>query len=732
MRATDDDSTGSIRSAIPGPSTRVRRTRSDPDVERVGSIQRLLAADAPIVSVEAPAGYGKTTTIASWDRADARPFAWVRIDRRDRDPHHLVDHLMAAVRASSAAGHLERFEETAGADDALERLTTILHASGPTVLVLDGMDDVLPPEAAGVISDLLTQVEAGTQIVLVGRSVGPIPLAARRLAGEVVDIRTADLVLSDEAARQLIRPAALPPATIDAVLHRAEGWPAGLLLLARNGGSDAAVRSYLDEEVLAPLPEALRRFVESTSVLDRVTGETADELLGSSTSARMIEDLVRAGTGLLVAETDASYRYHRLFASLLQERSRKRDPVEKTRLRRRASELCERRGDLPGAVRHAMIAGDGERAADIVLERAFTLVFSGEGDELQRLLELLGADAPERWPAAAVATGWFGIGRGDATIVARALHALTPIPDVGPLADGSLSVAAAIAMMRSMVAPNGVSGVVVDAEAVRQAGDRDHNPFWGLATGIQGTAYYQLGEDDLARDRFADAYPRISHLPMFAAGVNSYLAALDLRAGDPTTGAKRSTAALAIAERHHLEELAPAVPIYAVAAMLAARTHHRDQARSAAAIATRLLERLGPLSARSSLFAHSCLGDAALHLDDRVGARDHLHHAVAARRRDPSGTRLNRDLDALLQQLRQRTNLGPADARLTPAEMNVLAQLPSQLSLAEIAQKLYISHNTAKSHSVAIYRKLAVSKRRDAVEAAQQLGLLPLPNITPS
>lgn len=686
------------------------------------------------MSVLAPGGYGKTVTLALWDRADWREFAWAHLDRGDDDPAHLLRHLAAAVHAAAHSTTTEHdaylAEEDFDLDERIVRLILLLESATPFVLVLDGFDHPLSLASAAVIERVTEGIPIGSHMVIAGRAARPLPLTRRRLHGEVFDLTMADLALSDDQGRRLLRLTGLDTGDDEVVglLHRAEGWADGLALFARSGDTEAMARDYLEEEVMAPLSGPAQRFLESTSVLDVVTAEAADELLSTTTSARMIDDLIDQGTVVLVPLEHApmSYRHHRFFEPLLKERLARHDPSAAMALQRRASEICERRDDLAGAVRLAVTAGDGARAADLVLKRAVPLVFSGAIEDLCGLLDLLPDDAPERWPAAAVATGWCGVGLGDAAMIGRAWGTLTRDPDVGPLVDGSLSVAAAVALMRAILAPDGVPGVVRDAELVRRAGDRARNPYWGLATFVQGTAHSMLGEDDLARARFAEAYPTISNLPMFEAGTLSHLAVLDLRAGDLTTAHKRAANGLRIAERHHLESLAPAVTIYAVAAMLAARTGHRDDAHAAAAIAIPVLEGFDPLAARTALICHLCLADAALHLDDRVQTREHLHLAMAARRRDPTATRLNQDLDDLLARFEDGANAGRPDSdRLTPAEMKVLAYLPTHLSLAQIAEDLNVSHSTAKSQSVAIYRKLGVSKRGDAVYAAQQLGILP-------
>ena len=159
--------------------------------------------------------------------------------------------------------------------------------------------------------------------------------------------------------------------------------------------------------------------------------------------------------------------------------------------------------------------------------------------------------------------------------------------------------------------------------------------------------------------------------------------------------------------------------------MIAARTRRPDEARSAAAVARTLIVRVGDASPRTLVLGLLLLAQTALALGDRAEARALLREGQRARRRDPSATFLNEQLDVLADQLASADDLSPTGFEpLTTAELRVLDYLPSHLSLREIAEELLISRNTAKSHSVAIYRKLGVSSRADAVRRARQLGLL--------
>jgi LuxR family maltose regulon positive regulatory protein len=138
-----------------------------------------------------------------------------------------------------------------------------------------------------------------------------------------------------------------------------------------------------------------------------------------------------------------------------------------------------------------------------------------------------------------------------------------------------------------------------------------------------------------------------------------------------------------------------------------------------------LLARLGTLSPRTAVLGYVLLCETALVLGDRSRARLLAREANEARRREPGAFHLNERLEALERDLAvggSEPALGATP--LSAAELRVLAYLPTHLSLQEIAAQLIISRNTAKSHSVSIYRKLGVSSRSDAVEKARSLGII--------
>jgi LuxR family maltose regulon positive regulatory protein len=596
--------------------------------------------------------------------------------------------------------------------------------------------------ARAVASSLIAFLPAGSRIALAGRSAHMSRLARLRLSGDVFSIDADDLAMSaDEAALLLGNLGVSVDGTrVETLVRRTEGWPGGLHLAAlamaqRDDagdtiltGHDRLVGDYLVEEVLSGLPDHTVRFLERSAVLDRMTAARLDDLLDSDQAAPVLERLDRAGNMFLVPldRKGEWYRYHHLFREVLRARLQRGDPDAARRLESRASRLLERAGDVDGALQHAVNAGETARVADLILRHTSQLVFQGEVARLGRRLDLLGQDSIGHLPAAALAWAWYGIAIGDRQLIQRALLAAERQPGSGPLADGSPSLEVAVAMIKAVTALDGLPGVIRDTGSVRAAGGPTTNPWWAFATIARGTALSMRGELDDAQNLFLEALPYIVDAPAIEAGTNAHLALIALRFGRRAEADRLATTALRIADRHNLEGVTITVPIFAIGSLVAARHGRPDEARRAATVTKTLLGRLDGLSPRTQLLGYLLLAEAATALDHPAEARQLAEEASHARARDGSATYLNELLDLLHEQLATGT-LGPAHAHesLTPAELRVLAFLPTHHSMQDIAEQLLVSRNTVKSHLIAIYRKLGVSSRGHAVLAAQQRGLLP-------
>lgn len=696
--------------------------------------------------ITAPAGYGKTTTLQLWEEADRRPFAWVDLGPLDDDPVNLLRHIAVAFHNLDPldAETLTTLGRP-GADpiiDLLPSLTQIIEDRVPCVLMFDDTHHLHSAESLQCLDGILSTAAQGCQMTLVGRSTPAVHLARRRMGDGVFDLGAPDLAMTPTEAAGVFDHAGLDlgDELVEALVQRTEGWAGGLhlaaLALARADGTsvewafadtDRLVADYLVEEVLAVQPAETVAFLERSAVLYRMHAQLLDDLLETSDSGRRLTELEQSGNLFLIPIDGRTgwYRYHHLFGKVLRERLRTREPQVAQRLEERASALLMDRGDIDGAIRHAIAAGDSGRAADLILSQTLSLISRGRPGLLRQWLDLLGPDSTERFPAAAVAWAYYGHTTGDAELMKRAAADAERSGWTGPLADGSPSLSVALATLRALTGWQGIEGILSDTQLVRDAGPPADNPWWGVATLLQGASYSMLGQFDLARERLMEALETTAQAPVQEAVARAHLALLALYDDALTEADRLISRALTLVETENLQRVLNALPVFPIGALVAARCGRHDEARRLAGTAREFAARADYQAPRVVLFTHLLLAKTALCLGDRPQARASVKDAERVQRREGSATYLNEQLDELRAQLAhgddgRTTEIPP----ITSAEMRVLAYLPTHLSLREIAEALFISRNTAKSHSVAIYRKFGVSSRSEAVSEARRLGIL--------
>ncbi|MCV7149936.1 LuxR C-terminal-related transcriptional regulator [Mycolicibacterium pyrenivorans] len=706
-------------------------------IRRPTVVQRLLgAADGDLVVVTAPAGYGKTAAAALWDEADARPFAWVRLDYLDDDPVHLLLHIATAVaelrgRDDGVLRYL-RGPGRAALTHLVPAVVRLLEASGPLVLVLDDTHELSAPDAIGALHVLVDTVPSSTTVALLGRSRLPLGLARRRVQQKVVEVGVEELRFTgDEAAAALESVCGpLEEAAGAAVVDLCEGWAAGVILVGmalRDGvavesitGRSNMVVEYLVEEVLERVDADTVTFLMESAVLDRFSAEQLDTLLERDDSGYMLEKLSDSGNLFLVPldHHRVWYRYHHLFGDVLRSRLRATARDRFRALASRAADLLDRSGDVDGALLQALNAGDRARAAGLVGREAVRLGFDGRAGVLARRLALLDARTFAEHPDAAVARAWLGVTTGDAELIQRSLMLAHQADSGRPLADGTPSVKVAAALISSLVGVGGVRDVVRHADVVLAAGDNLVNPWWGAATVTKGAAESMLGNASRARALLESALPVIDDLPGFQAAALAHLSLLYLGAGDDDGAVERSDAARTLADKYDLCDVVPMVVVYAVSAVMAARVGDTAAALESVALTETLLDRLGNLAARTALLGHGLLAWTAAVIRDSELLGKHLEAAERARLREPDAVALSQRVD------RVRAMVAEGCRPLTAAELRLLPHLATHLSLQRIAEELVIGRETVKSQATSIYRKLGVTSRAEAVGEARRVGLL--------
>jgi LuxR family maltose regulon positive regulatory protein len=362
-------------------------------VERPRLSDRLSrGTESALTLVSAPAGFGKTTLLAEWlaiAAADGRAVAWLSLDPRDNDPALFWTYLVAALNTAApgaGAGALSLLQspEPPGEAGLVTLLNDLDAISDDVVLVLDDYHVIGARDVQDGMAFLLEHLPPQIHLVIASRADPALPLARLRGRGELTEIRAADLRFTPgEAAAYLneVMGLVLTATDVAALEGRTEGWIAALQLAALSmqgredtaafiagfAGDDRYIVDFLAEEVLQRQPGNVQQFLLQTSVLDRLCGPLCDAVTGQDGGKAKLAALER-GNLFLVPLDDRRrwYRYHQLFADVLHARLRDEQPDEVPDLHRRASGWHEQNGEPSEAIRHALAAGDFERAADLV------------------------------------------------------------------------------------------------------------------------------------------------------------------------------------------------------------------------------------------------------------------------------------------------------------------------------------------------------------------------------
>ena len=370
--------------------------------------------------ISAPAGSGKTSLLRAWaDRPEQpRRIAVMQVKRGQHDAQQFWLALLSAVRqAAATTGRAEPpaatpdFNGPAMVDRVLSELT---EHHGRFMLVIDDLHELASPDALAQLTRLLTNLPGNVHAVLATRRDLPLRLHQLRLAGELAEIRAADLRFSERETRELLDASGIALSGAGAALlhQRTEGWAAGLRLaaislaghpdperfVAEFSGSDRTVAEYLIAEMLDRQPGEVKDLLLRTSLLDRVSGELADLLTGRPGSERILLELEDANAFVVSLDPERTwFRYHHLFADLLRLELRRALPAEVPALHRRAAGWFAGHGQVVDAIRHTQAAGDWPGAARLLADHSFSLTLDGQTQTIQALLQAFppGADHSE-------------------------------------------------------------------------------------------------------------------------------------------------------------------------------------------------------------------------------------------------------------------------------------------------------------------------------------------------
>jgi ATP/maltotriose-dependent transcriptional regulator MalT len=650
-------------------------------LDRPALLSRLAGATARLILLSAPPGSGKTVLVSQWCGVpDGRRFAWAALDASDSNPTRLWWKIVSAVGRACPEFDVDPPQVLMPRQGCvllpafISRLAVL---RPPVVLVLDDYHLVNNPKCHRQVERLLRDLPPSCQLVLMTRVMPPLELARLRAGGEVADIGLADLRFSRSQTGALVSAMAgvtLDGADLNALVESTEGWPAGVYLaaLALRGqpsphsfidqftGDHRFIADFLVEEVLNRETPDVRRFLLETSILDRFTPSLCDAVTGRVDSAQLIERLERENAFLIPDDGQREwYRYHNLFGQMLRGQLARTESQSRLvpLLHKRASAWHGEAGSPERAITHALSAGDLDRAAGLIA--AHWRDFASQG-RIAAVSDWLGSLGEDR-----------------------------------------------VAGVKSMVEDGIIAAELEDDPASR---------WYAYARGLLGFALYLAGDPD--------ATPVLERA--LAAGTSwplnriAALAVTAIRAadeGDLARAERLAEEAARIVNGSGFSKFPPnSIVLVALGAVHFAQGR-LTEARAELEYALRRRQRWVPLTPWLSVEIQLRLARVLLSMGDREAAATIAAEIGNVLTASPDGA------DALLARLGELNRLLAAKPSapsgtgpLTERELVILGLLRRSLSVSEMARELYLSPNTVKTHKRAIYRKLGVSSREEAIE----------------
>jgi LuxR family transcriptional regulator, maltose regulon positive regulatory protein len=713
-------------------------------VSRAGLVEAARSGGHRIVGITAPAGYGKSTLLAEWARVEDRPVAWVSLDRFDDDPATLLTSLAAAY-CRAGLGGADLIADVAGRGvsplgRAAPRLASATRASTvPFVFMLDDLHEVRSPGCHDVLGMVISAIPPGSQLAAASRSEQP-HLPRFLVSGDALEFGAGDLAIDAVGARQIFAQAqvSVTPERAAEVTERAEGWPAGLYLAALIAkqnhsqvrtvtGDDRYVADYLYREALAGQPKAIQRFLRRTAVLEQLCGPLCEAVLGSSAAAMQLRRIEAHSLFLIPLDRQRQwYRYHALYREFLLGELRRTEPRIIMALHQRAADWYESNGFPALALEHLLHTDDSDRSVRLTARLVLPTYMAGQFSTLQHWLAALGDANIARYPPLAVSRCWEGVLTGDTAKAERWAAIVDAASFDGEPATGTASFDSGRAQLRAAMCANGPERMMADAAlAVGQ------EPAWsawrGEALWLLGEAHLLAGHLDKARDSLIGASAAAATTGNADTIVisESELAWLAMERGDWQEAADRLAVALATIDENRIHDYVTSLLAFSGAARLSL---HRGDPKEAHRQLTRAM--------RARMSASYVLPFVAVRLRLQL-ARVYLALAEPATARQ-----LLREIDdivsrrpalgTLVDEVRDFRDVLASRAApeatgalpLTPAELRLLPYLQTHLTADKIAERLFLSSHTVKTEVKAIYRKLGVSSRNDAVRRATAIGLL--------
>jgi LuxR family maltose regulon positive regulatory protein len=731
-----------------------------------------------VTIVSAAAGSGKTTLLREWARSSTDRVVIVSTRPGEMDARQFWAGVLEALGTSELA-------ESDAPDPVMapdvgsifaEVLDLLQSAPDRIVLIVDDLHELKSAEALNRLEALIERLPANSRVILSSRRDPQIHLHRVRLEDEVAEIRAVDLQLSEVETGALLRESGLTLSeeAVASLHDRTEGWAAGLRLAAISmsdhpdperfvqefSGGHRAVAEYLIAEMLDSQPPEVRDLLLRTSVVDRVNGDLADLLGGQTGSERILLELEDANAFVVSLDPGRTwFRFHQLLADFLRLELRRTMADEVAVLHRRAADWFLDHGDVPGAVRHILAAGDWIGAVEVISDNVFGLALDGRIETVDTLLASLPRGAAIEHPELALARAITQLERGHLEEAATHLdRAESHLGGVSTRRRPHL--AAGVASSRQALArQRGQFGAVIDqVEALKSSPNDSPDGHLVLTADLRAVTLMHLGIVEMWSGSLVDAERHLQEGAVLAQGIGHPYLEIACRANlaflsgftSFAIGRERSEKALGLAESYELENRPVVAPaLVTIGGNMVCMGEFDGAGHWLERASTALEGGVDPALAvhlhASNGMLHAAVGDLSAALVELLRAEEsqtrvdgeHVLAGMVAGWRVATEARLGRvvearaSLAALPEDYFDRGEIRNARAVIEMAEGNPAAALDSLESVVE--GNLSVAHDlnlveahllAAKAHAQLGHRDAARRETEDALAAAEEERLI--------
>jgi LuxR family maltose regulon positive regulatory protein len=420
-------------------------------VSRPRLTQRLNAGlDGRLTLIAAPAGFGKTTLLSEWIPQSPRCVTWLSLDEGDNDPARFWAYLIASVQqihpdlGQSGLVLLQSPQSLPITVIITSLINDIAESPDSFCTVLDDYHFIDTQSIHEGMAYLIDNIPANYHLVLTTRVNPPLPLARLRARDQLSELRARDMRFRADECLTFLKEMMdlnLSAEEVAALETRTEGWIAGLQLAAfsMQGAEDVDgfiqaftssrryIVEYLLEEVLNQRPQGTLEFLLQTSILDRLSGPLCDAVTCRSGGQAMLEKLEQANLFITpLDEEDIWYRYHHLFAEILQARLQQNSPEMPAELHLRASTWYEQNGFLDQAVNHILESGDWPQAINLIERVGLVAIKGGEFYKYKSWMDSIPTSEITHHPRLYVDFAWTTALDGDLDAAENMLTAIEP------------------------------------------------------------------------------------------------------------------------------------------------------------------------------------------------------------------------------------------------------------------------------------------------------------------